>query len=476
MSVLDQNKPHQFYFEETCKIPHGSKNEKALSDYLVEFAKKHQLAYEQDELHNVIIYKSASKGYEDHPGIMMQAHIDMVCEKNQDVEFDFEKDPLNLFIEDGFLKAKGTTLGADDGVGTAYMMAILADPQMPHPALECIFTTQEEIGMFGAIALDKTKLKTRRLINLDGGGETQTLISSAGGNLCHLHYQGTRVGMNAPTYKVLISGLKGGHSGGEVDKERGNANKLLMRILYQLMKDYPLNLIEIVGGLKENAIPREAYAIFACDMEESQLQSFITKMGKEIQRELISCDAGVIVQLQTQEKIEMGLSLDDSKAVVTAMYLMPNGMRQRDLDLSLVITSLNVGVMDLHDGIFKGEVSMRSALDSSLVEMMSEVDLICELFHFDVSYSSRYPGWAFEKESVMREKLKEVFQSIYHQDLKLLAVHGGCECGLFKEIDESMDIVTIGPITNDIHTPQEALNIDSFDRTYHLLTSYLKEL
>lgn len=477
MGVLNANVAHQRYFEELCQIPHGSKNEKAISDYLVNFAHQHNLRCVQDDMHNVIIYKDASKGYEDHPSLMLQAHIDMVCEKNQDVDFNFEQDALRLYIEDGFLKAKGTTLGADDGVGVAYMMAILADEHASHPALECVFTTQEEIGMFGAVALDKELLKARRLINLDGGGETQTLISAAGGILCHFKKEAKTEPCDAPLYQIKVTGLKGGHSGGEIHKERGNANKLIVRILYQLKKQFDVRLVSMNGGLKENAIPREA-SVEACIMgNKEEVFNIVNKMGDVIKQEYASSDDGVEIEVVEKGSVKTAWSKDDSDALIHALYLMPNGMRHRDLALNqLVDASLNLGVVHLDHTSVMAEISLRAAQDSMLEEMMDEVDLIAKTFHCETSYSSRYPGWAFVRESEMRDKLAAVFEAMYHQPLKLEAVHGGCECGIFKAIDPAMDIVTVGPITNDIHTPQEALDLASFDRTFSLLSAFIETL
>ncbi|MEF9961224.1 MAG: beta-Ala-His dipeptidase [Erysipelotrichaceae bacterium] len=476
MSVLNKEKAHQAYFEAISQIPHGSTSEKALSDYLVSFAKQHHLDYVQDELYNVVIFKEASKGYENHLPLMLQAHIDMVCEKNQDVDFDFEKDGLSLYIENGFLKAKGTTLGADDGAGVAYMMAILANQEVACPALECVFTTQEEIGMFGAIALDKSILKARQLINLDGGGEIQTLVSSSGGNLCHLTYEGKLVKNSQPVWQLFVRGLLGGHSGGEIDKERGNANKCMVRILYHLMKHGEVQLVEISGGLKDNAIPREASVKFTTSLTQVELEQYINQYKKDIELELANSDAGIKFDLEKVQRADFSLSSEDSYKIIKSLYLLPNGMRQRNLALNLVVTSLNLGVVTLKNGKLSGAIALRSAMDGALNEMMEEIQLITSLFDMKAEFSAYYPGWAYVEHSPLREKLRDVFKQMYQQELKLEAVHGGCECGLFKAMDEKMDIVTIGPITNDIHTPQEAMNLESFDRTYDLLCAFLKEL
>ena len=477
MRVLDENKAYCRFFEDISKIPHGSKNEKALSDWIVAFAKARDLSWYQDDWHNVVVYKPASAGYEDHAPLMLQAHIDMVCEKNQDVEFDFEKDALKLKIEDGFLKADGTTLGADDGAGVAYMLAILDDASAKHPALECVFTTQEEIGLYGASGLDTSKLSAHRLINLDGGGEIQTLISAAGGLSCNLKKEPTPEPAVGNAYQISVGGCKGGHSGGEIDKERVNANKLLARILHELMKSFDVQLAMFCGGLKENAIPREAKSVVLLDASLAAVEEILHPFIQALKQENEAADAGLTIAVEAVEAPAQGYSKAASRELVKMMFLMPNGMVHRNLDLNqLVDASLNMGVVRMDEQQCSLEISLRSATDSMLDMLGDQVRETAELFGFEAAFSARYPGWAFEKTSALREQLKTVFKDMYGKELKLEAVHGGCECGIFRAIYDDMDIVTIGPITNDIHTPQEAMDLASFDRTYDLLTAFLEAL
>lgn len=477
MRVLDESKAYCRYFEDISKIPHGSKNEKALSDWIVAFAKARDLSWYQDDWHNVVVYKPASAGYEDHAPLMLQAHIDMVCEKNQDVEFDFEKDALKLKIEDGFLKADGTTLGADDGAGVAYMLAILDDASAKHPALECVFTTQEEIGLYGASGLDTSKLSAHRLINLDGGGEIQTLISAAGGLSCNLKKEPMLEPAAGNAYQISVGGCKGGHSGGEIDKERVNANKLLARILHELMKSFDVQLARFCGGLKENAIPREAKSVVLLDASLAAVEEILNPFIQALKQENEAADAGLTIAVEAVEAPAQGYSKAASRELVKMMFLMPNGMVHRNLDLNqLVDASLNMGVVRIDEQQCSLEISLRSATDSMLDMLGDQVRETAELFGFEAAFSARYPGWAFEKTSALREQLKTVFKDMYGKELKLEAVHGGCECGIFRAIYDDMDIVTVGPITNDIHTPQEAMDLASFDRTYDLLTAFLEAL
>ena len=274
------NEPRRYFYELT-QIPHGSANEQALSDYLVTFAKTHNLAYIQDDMWNVIIRKPASAGYEHKPYLTIQAHMDMVCEKHTDTVHDFTKDPLHLYVdEENILHAEGTTLGADDGTGVAYMLAILADDTLEHPPLECIFTVQEEIGLVGAMHLKADDVLGRRMISLDGGGETRTLLSSAGGCRVKIQKKLRRTSVQKPSYQLNVRGLSGGHSGGEIAKEKGNSIHLTARVLYELQQ--PVLLQNITGGLKENAIARECTTVFKCDMPFEVLQEKIKRIENDI--------------------------------------------------------------------------------------------------------------------------------------------------------------------------------------------------
>lgn len=477
MRVLDESKAYCRYFEDISRIPHGSKDEKALSDWIVAFARARGLSWYQDDWHNVIVYKPAAAGYEDHAPLMLQAHIDMVCEKNQDVVFNFEKDALKLKIEDGFLKAEGTTLGADDGAGVAYMLAILDDAAAKHPALECVFTTQEEIGLYGASGLDKSKLSAHRLINLDGGGEIQTLISAAGGLSCCLQAAPKLEKSEGNAYQISVSGCKGGHSGGEIDKERVNANKLLARILHELMKSFDVQLASFSGGLKENAIPREAQSVVFLNASLSAVEEKLKPLIQALKQENEAADADLMIAAQAIQAPLQSYTKAQTKNIIQMMFLMPNGMVHRNLDLDqLVDASLNMGVVRIDEHQCSLEISLRSATDSMLDMLGDQVRETAEIFGFTAAFSARYPGWAFEKTSVLRDQLKTVFKNMYGKELKLEAVHGGCECGIFRAMYDDMDIVTVGPITNDIHTPQEAMDLASFDRTYDLLTAFLEAL
>lgn len=476
MSVLDQTKAHQRYFEEMTKIPHGSFEEKAYSDTLVAFAKQHGFSYVQDEMNNVIIYKDGTKGYENHEPVILQAHMDMVCEKNKEVSFDFAKDALKLKIEDGWLMAEGTTLGADDGSGVAYMLAILESETLPHPPLECIFTVQEEVGLFGAMGLDKANIHGKRLINLDDGGETCTCTTSAGGVNVIAKRKVTMIENTKPAYRLSIGGLFGGHSGGEINKERGNANKLLARTLFHMQQAGQLSLYSIEGGMKDNAIPREASALFACELPMETICELVKDMEKMIQKELEFSDPDVTFTIQ-QVEVAQVMKQEDSDAYLSLMRLLPDGMRHHSMSIEgLTTASMNAAVVTFTDQELMINCSVRGALESYIDEIAEEIELLSTTFGFTTHREARYPAWSYDASSFMRETLQAVFKERYGKDLELLAVHGGLECGVFKAMDPAMDIVTMGPIMEDIHTPKERMDLASFDRTFELLCAFLEKL
>ncbi len=475
MNVLDHTKAHQHFFEEMTRIPHGSFHEKAYSDYLVAFAKDHGLKYIQDDMNNVIMYAPASEGYENHDTVIMQAHMDMVCEKDKDVDFDFESDALQLYIEDGWLKAKGTTLGADDGFGVSYMLAIL-DGEYPHPPLECLFTVQEEVGLCGALGLNAANIHGKRLINLDGGGETSTCTTSAGGANIIAQRKLERQAIQHPAYRVCVSGLSGGHSGEKIHEEKGNANKLVARILKAISKQGTIALSSVEGGMKDNAIPREASATFSCDLNRSKLHEIVIKLEQDMKKELEFSDNGVKVSL-AEAQAETVMSQEDTMSYVNFMTLLPHGVHHRSMSIEdLTTASMNAAVVTCDQDNLMVNCSARGALESYIDTILEEVALLADVFGFEHHEEARYPAWSFDAQSKMRETLQRVFKEMYHQELVLQAVHGGLECGVFKAMDADMDIVTMGPVAESVHTPQERLDLTSFDRTFDLLCAYLKEL
>jgi len=472
---FDLTKPYCFYFNEITKIPHGSDNEEQLSNYLVQFAKEHKLKYKQDDMFNVIIYKSCTTGYQSAAPLMIQAHMDMVCEKNKNSNHDFTKDPLKLVCEDGILSAEGTTLGADDGTGVAYMLAILADEELPHPTLECVFTVQEETGLYGSMNLKKADISSHRMVSLDGGGETNTLLSSAGGCRDHVVKKLVFVDNECPTYRLAVGGLLGGHSGGEIHKEKGNANKLVMRVIKEAMiEGAKINIVSYEGGLKENAIPREAEIVFASCTAQSKLQAYFDKSASAIKEELEFSDAGFKLEFIKIETAKHCLSDQCNTEVCNLVYLLPNGFKARSMAIEgLTITSLNLGVVETIGDELVLSISIRSALNSGIENLIREIACLTEVFGASYSIHAHYPGWNYSEVSPMRDTLAQVIDELYDVKLEVIAAHGGCECGVFKAMYNDMDIVSIGPKAKYIHTPDEELDLASFDRTYQILSTFV---
>ena len=473
---FDLTKPYCYYFNEITKIPHGSYNEKAISDYVVSFAKEHALKYVQDEKNNVIIYKDASEGYEEYDPLMLQGHLDMVCEAVSGLVFDFEKQPIETYVdEEGRLRAKGTTLGADDGMGVAEMLAILADDSLKHPPLECVFTVQEEVGMFGAFALDKSLIHSHRMISLDGGGEVLTAVSSAGGVNVINTIPCIFVENTKPSYSLKVTGLLGGHSGGEIHKERGNANKLVTRILKEMMKDVDISLISINGGTKDNAITRESIATFSSASSYEQLDVLVEQLTKKIYVEFEDSDPGFKSELVKVGVCEQCMDEISTKNVIDYMYLVPNGFQHRSTVIEgLTLTSLNLGIVKTESDKVICNSSVRSALEEALDDYIDHLVVLAHYTGGSVTTFARYPGWKYDENSKIRKTFKEVLAKLYDgKQLLERAGHGGLECAIFTQIDGGMDIITCGPISEGCHTPDEFLDLASFDRTYQLLTTII---
>lgn len=466
---FDLSKRQNYWFNEISRIPRGSRNEKAVSDFVVSFAKEHGLSCKQDHVWNVIVDKPASPGCEDAPVLMMQAHMDVVCEKNKDTVHDFTKDPLDLYVdEEGWLHARGTTLGSDDGYGCAYMLAVLEDDSLKHPALQCIFTTMEEIGLLGAFELKKEDLHGRRLINLDGGGVNNTCVSSAGGARAQITAEIEYEENTDPVWVLGVRGLQGGHSGGCIHLERGNSNILAARILKEAqLKGLDIRLVSFTGGLKFNAIPREADVVFASSSPYEKLMESFRKSEAEICEELRGSDSFFITVEESASDKKIVRSVSDN--VLNYLFLMPNGFQHKSMTVKdLTASSLNVGAVVTEDGKIIMEDLIRSAIASHTDVLIEHLQTLGQLLNISVNIHDRYYGWAFREESPLRSKLESVLNA-HGLNMECHAAHGGLECGVFAGMDKEMDIITFGPIATGEHTPDEKLNLESFDFCYGLL-------
>ncbi len=474
---FDLSKRYCYYFNEISKIPHGSRNEKGISDFIVNFAKEHNLTYKQDEVYNVIIEKKASSGYEDSEPIILQAHIDMVNEKNKTSDHDFDKDPLDLYVdENGWLHAKGTTLGADDGKGVAYMLAILEDDSLAHPFLQCYFTSMEEIGLLGAVNLKAEDVKANKMINLDGGGEFVTTTSSAGGANVFVTKEVHFVENTDATYRLEVRGLLGGHSGTLIHTEKGNANIIATRILKELeFAGHDVTLVSFNGGLKDNAIPREADVVFTSTAEKDKLEKDAEKSITGIWKELEFSDAGFNAKLVSIETSSKKFNKEDSECCLNYAYLTPNGFQHKSMAIEgLTQSSTNLGVITTDDHSVLFDHLIRSSIDASTFDLLYKMETLAKLFGMTVEANTNIKAWSFEAVSQMRDLYRKILKD-RGLELKEVAIHGGLETGVFKGLNPKLDIITMGAISEGAHTPDEKLDLASFDRTYTILCDFLKE-
>ncbi len=467
------------FFEEISAIPRPSGKEQAICRYLISFARQRNLPCYTDELYNVIIRKPASIGAEHLPAVMLQGHTDMVCEKNADVEHDFDTQGIDLVVENGFVKANGTTLGGDNGVAVALMLALLDDTTLVHPPLECVFTTQEETGLFGAANLDCQNITAKTMINLDAEQEGIATVSCAGGvrvqwkHNCHWEDASGRCALH-----IFISGLLGGHSGADIHLERTNANKLMGRFLYPLLNIDGMRLVGIHGGNKDNAIPRECTAVvsFANPGEYDEAIKLLESLIYQVQAEIWSTEPDFRVEIMEQTTPQM-LSRTDTEQIIKAIYLAPNGAQRRNIKQNnFVVSSLNMGVIQTNSEVLEIHLSPRSSVNSLQQETKQILKLLGETFCFEVAFHSEYPGWSFVEHSPIREVFCECYYKLFHEDLKIEALHAGLECGLFIGKIPDLDAIAVGPSGYDCHTPDERVDLASCERFWKLLLAVLEQM
>ena len=464
------------YFEEICAIPHGSRNTKAISDYLVSFAKAHGLKYIQDEVNNVILFGPGTQGLEDHAPVILQGHMDMVCEKEADCPLDMTVDGLDLTHDGEFIFAKGTTLGGDDGIALAFALALLADTTIPHPPLEVIITVDEEIGMLGADAIDLTGLRGRTLINLDSEEEGVFTVSCAGGARATIALSVERKAVYGPCVRLTVEGLQGGHSGAEIHKNRANANKVMGEYLSRVQKLMPLCLTSLSGGSKDNAIPRSCQAtVVAMGIGIERINGIAAALQQEIREKYDEPDA--LVQAFDVDALG-GNSLTTAATadVISLLCAAPNGVQSYSADIpGLVQTSLNLGVCHLGDQ-FTATFSVRSSVNREKEELLQQLRDLTAFYKGTYSQAGAYPAWEYRKDSPLRDTMVRVYQQMFGKDPQVLAIHAGLECGLLGDKLPGLDCVSIGPQMHDIHTSRERLDIASTERTWKFLLEVLKAL
>ncbi len=470
-----------YYFEEICKIPHGSENEMALSNYIVAFAKDRGLYCRQDAHYNVLIKKNGTKEYEDISPVILQGHIDMVCEKNAGTEMDFLKDPLEIYIEDGFIHAKGTTLGGDDGIAVAYMLALLDDQTLEHPPIEAIFTVEEEIGMGGARAFETFDVKGKRFLNMDTEEEGVLLSGCAGGRRVRLYLPAER--MEAPTelgaYQISIRGLKGGHSGSDIHLQRASANRLMGRILYMLQEKVPFSLASVDGGNMDNAICREAEAVVLFAKEnEDMVRTFLAKTENILKEEYNSREPSITISIELLREVVFQVFTEDVKnKVIQTLLLLPYGVQTMSMEMDgLVESSSNIGIIKTTSEYIYFDNAVRSSVESRKELISQKIHAIASLCGARVEEVNDYPGWRFNPDSEMLKIFARTYQEMYGREAQISAIHAGLECGLFSEKIPGLDMVSIGPEMHDVHTPDERLSICSTIRVWEFLKEVLKRM
>ncbi len=461
------------YFADLAAIPHGSGNEEATADYLENFAKERGLFCYRDALDNVLIRRPASAGYESRPTVLIQGHTDMVCEKNGDVTHDFLTDPLDLYVEDGWLRARGTTLGADDGAAVAAMLELLSNDDYAHPELECLFTTGEEVGLVGASGFDYTQIRARRMLNLDTEGEGIAIAGCAGGQITTVCADTDTAAPLAHTLKVAVRGLMGGHSGADIHLGRKNANKVMASVLYPLCGK--LRLVSIEGGCKDNAIPRECTAVITTDDPEA-VRKAASDAEAAIRPTLADDDRAFVITVTEESAPQSALSDALTASLLGHLYDAPYGVVAMSRELEgIVETSVNLGVIRMEAGKVEITYSVRSSVPGGIEGVASAIEKDAAARTFSVEHSGRYPGWPYKADSALADTYLRVFEETFGRVPEVTVIHAGLECGIVKENIPDMDILAIGPDIMHIHTPNEAMSLASFARFWVLLKALLAE-
>ena len=479
MSVLQNLQPANVFkfFEEICAIPHGSENMEPIANYCINFAKERNLEYYTDDMHNVIIVKEGTEGYENSPAIIVQGHLDMVCEKTADRDIDFLTDGLEIYVDGDKVRAKGTTLGGDNGIAVAMALAILDSNEIAHPRLEAVFTVDEETGLYGAEAIDVSMLKAKMFLNLDSEDECVITVSCAGGITAEGTIPVVREEVAGEKVKVTVDGLLGGHSGIEINQGRGNATVLLARLLCAAAKKTQLNVVSLVGGRKDNAIPKEASAeIIVADV--AAFEEAANKVAAELKDEFKTSDPSINV---TVEKLgaatENALNLDSTTKAISFALLAPNGIIAMSADIEgLVETSLNLGVYETTETDIVYVSGLRSSIESAKWALVDRFEAMVNMVGGKVEFTGNYPGWAYMKDSKLRETAIEVYKQHYGKEPVVEAIHAGLECGMFSEKIDGLDCISIGPTLKDVHTVDESMDIPSVQRTWEVVLDILKVL
>nr|WP_317282306.1 aminoacyl-histidine dipeptidase [uncultured Sellimonas sp.] len=478
MAVLEQLEPKKVFqiFEELSSVPRGTFYDEKISNWCVEFAKQRNLEYIQDEAGNVIIKKPGTPGYENSEPVIIQGHMDMVCEKVEGSEHDFEKDPLDLYIEDGYIKARGTTLGGDDGIAMAYGLAILDSDDIPHPPIEVVITVDEEIGMGGANAIDMANVKGNILLNIDGEVEGTILAGCAGGVLETLKISVDREEQSGCVADITIKGLRGGHSGSQIHEQRGNANKIMARILNRLNQETDIYLVSVNGGTKDNVIAATATAKIVAK-DAAKAEKIVTELTEVLKNEFGKDEPDLEIRFAGAEGTECACTKEATDRVIFGLLATPYGVQGLSRDLPGVVeTSLNLGIVKSETDQICLMYYLRSSVNSQMEELKAIFRTWAKMLKAEHEESGEYPAWMYERDSKIRPLMAETYKELTGKDPIISTVHAGLECGLLSAKKPGLDCVSFGPDIPDVHSVKERLNIESTARTWELIKAVLAKL
>lgn len=482
MRKLENLEPKRvfYYFEEITKIPRCSFKEEKIKDFLINFAKDHGLEYYDDKYNNVIIKKEASPSYEDKEAIILQGHTDMVCEKLDDSDFNFDTDPIKFTVEDNKIIAKETTLGADNGIAVAMILAILESDKYKHPKIEALFTATEETGMIGAKNLDGSKLEAKTLINLDSESEGVACVACACGQRENIIFDKRYIDIKEERqfYQLIISGLKGGHSGQEINKGLANANKLLARSLDSLFNKFNILLIDIYGGSKENAIPRSSRAIIGVlDSDIRKIQDEIVSLNRDFVKEYGNIDPDVRLNFEKFDACDKALDKNLANNLIKALNIIPNGVdRMSDNIEGLVGASSNIGIIESTEDQIIIHSSLRAELESLKDDIARRNRIIAELCQAEYKISNNYPAWEYKNNSRIRDLSIDVYRELTRSQLKLESIHAGLECAILADVIGDIDMISFGPSMHNVHSPGENLEIESVANVFNFLINLIEEI
>ena len=465
-----------YWFEQLCQIPHGSGNTKKISDFLAAFARERSLRYIQDDLNNIIIFKPGTPGYTDKAPVILQGHMDMVCEKDADCPLDMVAEGLDIAHDGSYVFAKGTTLGGDDGIAVAYALALLAAEDIPHPPLEVVITVDEETGMYGAAGIDLSMLEGRTLLNIDSEEEGVFTVSCAGGARGTIELPLERRAVYGPCVRLTVEGLQGGHSGVEIHKNRANANKVMGEFLSRVQALMPICITKLTGGAKDNAIPRSCQVtLVALGMYIERINDVAEKLQQEIRQQYDEPD--VIIRGDDVDALGgNALTTECSNKVIALLNAAPNGVQAWSKDIEgLVQTSLNLGVATMDDTL-KLTFAVRSSVNSEKRELLDKLRDLAGMMGGSYSETGDYPAWEYKADSHLRDTMVATYTRMYGKEPQVIAIHAGLECGLLSEKLPGLDCVSIGPEMHDIHTSRERLSIASAERTWKFILEILKAL